>query len=214
MGKSRQAISLVLKALGGLLLLLAFGLILVGLIGIWMEEGFSGIQRTLSPYNVVNFLVTIAVLAPGAGLFALGSKIGSRSHDELPEQQDTTLDVPSSFDLTNPAHVALLDDIRVAYGNHLADGLGAYQGCMFRPASELPYAKVDIKTALTALLDLAEGRRESPLLDAGTRQPEEAATIRMCLVLLDDFLDVPPEELPTEQRANARVGFQLQKSDR
>ena len=122
--------------------------------------------------------------------------------------------VPSSFDLSDPAHVALLDGIRSAYGNHLADGLGGYDGCMFRPASELPYAKGDIETALTALLDFVEGRRESRLLDAAIRQPGVAENIRTSLVLLDDFLDIPPDQLPTEPKANAREGFRLREEER
>ena len=88
MSTARTAIALVLKALGGLLLLLAFGLILVGLIGIWMEEGFSGVARTLSPYNVANFLVTIAFLAPGAGLIALGFKIGAQGDERASENKE------------------------------------------------------------------------------------------------------------------------------
>ena len=85
---------------------------------------------------------------------------------------------------------------------------------MFRPASGLPYSKGDIETALIALLDFVEGRRESRLLDVAIRTPEEAEIIRTCLVLLDDFLDVPPEQLPTEPKANARVGFRLQEEER
>jgi hypothetical protein len=132
---------------------------------------------------------------------------GSQSSGELPGQQSSPFDVPSSFDLTDPFHVALLDEIRSAYGDHLSDGLGAYDGCVFRPASGLPYSKGDIETALAALLDFVEGRRESPLLDAAIRQPEAADNIKTALFFLDDFIDVPPEQLPTETNANLQVGF-------
>ena len=136
--------------------------------------------------------------------------IGRRSDPiTLAEHQATSTEVPSSFDLSDPVHVVILDDIRSAYGQHLADDTNPYSSCMFQPASSLPYPKTDIRNAMTALLDFVEGRRESSLLDVGLRQPEVAETLKVALIRLDDFIDIPPADLPTDPMENIQVGFRI-----
>lgn len=66
---------IVLKAFGYIWLTLAFILIFVGIVGVWMKEGFSGVQTLLSPFNVANWIVTVLTLAPGIGALALVSKL-------------------------------------------------------------------------------------------------------------------------------------------
>ena len=65
-----------------------FGYILICLAGVflsfrtgvvWYNEGFSAVQDLLSPYNFVNFLFTIAILSPGAGLLILSEKLKNKS---------------------------------------------------------------------------------------------------------------------------------------
>ena len=58
---------IVLKVFGYIWLVGAGVLIMIGMIGAWMKNGFSGLQELLSPYNVVNWLVTAITLAPGLG---------------------------------------------------------------------------------------------------------------------------------------------------
>jgi len=53
------------KVLGYVWLVAAGLLILAGIVGVWLQDGFSGVQDLLSPFNVVNYLVTIITLAPG-----------------------------------------------------------------------------------------------------------------------------------------------------
>ena len=113
------------------------------------------------------------------------------------------------FDLNNVAHIELLDEIRMAYATVLTDESHAYTGCMFRPAALLPYPKPLIRAALLALLDFAEGRRDSTLIDIGMRRLDMVYTIRNTLDHLDDFLDVPPEQLPTDPIENSAVGLEL-----
>jgi hypothetical protein len=38
-------------------------LILAGIIGTWMKGGFSAVQELLTPFNVVNWIVTVITLA-------------------------------------------------------------------------------------------------------------------------------------------------------
>ena len=70
--------------LGGLLLVPAFVWIAVGYYQTWLTEGFQGLNRLLSPYNIYNLIMTLLVLAPGVGLIALGEKIrkGGISYDD------------------------------------------------------------------------------------------------------------------------------------
>jgi hypothetical protein len=66
---------MVLKIFGYIWLAGASLLIIVGIIGVWMKKGFSGVQELLSSYNVVNWLVTVITLAPGLGVLMWANKL-------------------------------------------------------------------------------------------------------------------------------------------
>ncbi len=72
-------LSKVCSVLGYVWLTLAGFLILIGIAGVWMKEGFSGVQDLLSPFNIANWLVTIITLAPGIGLLMLAEKLERRN---------------------------------------------------------------------------------------------------------------------------------------
>jgi len=57
----------VLRAFGYVWLVLAALLILVGVVGVWMKEGFGGVQTLLSPFNIANWFVTVVWNRPGTG---------------------------------------------------------------------------------------------------------------------------------------------------
>jgi len=59
-----------LKVFGYIWLTAAVLLILAGIAGTWMKGGFSAVQELLSPFNVVNWIVTVITLAPGLGALA------------------------------------------------------------------------------------------------------------------------------------------------
>lgn len=65
----------ILKVFGYVWLLGAGLLIAAGIIGVWMKEGFSGVQDLLSPFIVVNWIVTIITLAPGLGALMWANKL-------------------------------------------------------------------------------------------------------------------------------------------
>ncbi|MGE3153691.1 MAG: hypothetical protein AB7G48_13255 [Nitrospiraceae bacterium] len=73
------------KVLGYVWLVLAGLLILVGIVGVWMKEGFSGVQDLLSPFNVANYVVTIITLAPGIGLLMLSDKLQAKARSKVTE---------------------------------------------------------------------------------------------------------------------------------
>lgn len=66
------------KVLGYLWLIIAGILVFIGMVGIWMKQGFSGVQELLSPFNVANWFVTVITLAPGIGLLVLSHKLKQR----------------------------------------------------------------------------------------------------------------------------------------
>ena len=78
MSGGRNALAKLCTVLGGVLLLGGFGLIVIGLIGIWMTEGFASVLQTMSPFNIYNYIMVVLVLAPGFGLLALAEKIGNK----------------------------------------------------------------------------------------------------------------------------------------
>jgi len=70
----------VLKIFGYTWLVLAGLIITVGIIGVWIKEGFSGVQNLLSPFNVINYVVTLFTLAPGLGALILANKLEKKRY--------------------------------------------------------------------------------------------------------------------------------------
>lgn len=77
------------KVLGHIWLGLASILILAGVIGVWMKEGFSAVQDLLSPFNIVNWFVTAITLAPGIALLSISEKLKKKSGDGLARSHGT-----------------------------------------------------------------------------------------------------------------------------
>jgi len=68
----------VLKVFGYIWITLAGLLIFVGILGVWMEGGFSAVQDLLSPFNVINGVVTIITLAPGMAALIWAEKLSKK----------------------------------------------------------------------------------------------------------------------------------------
>ena len=64
-----------LKFFGHAWLTLGFLFIGVGIIGVWMNGGFFAVQVVLSPFNVLNWLVTAVILVPGFGALIWAQKL-------------------------------------------------------------------------------------------------------------------------------------------
>ena len=77
---------IILKSFGYIWLTLASILIFVGIIGVWMKEGFSGLQSLLSPFNVINWILTVLTLAPGIGALVLVSKLQEKIGKAVPNE--------------------------------------------------------------------------------------------------------------------------------
>jgi len=57
---------------------LAGALILIGILMIWVREGFGAVQQVLSPFNVLNFIVVFVTLLPGIGARLLADRLAHR----------------------------------------------------------------------------------------------------------------------------------------
>lgn len=80
---------IVLKTFGYIWLSLASILIFIGIVGVWMKDGFSGVQALLSPFNVINWIVTVLTLAPGIGALALVSKLQEKMENAIPNKANS-----------------------------------------------------------------------------------------------------------------------------
>ena len=69
------------KVLGYIWIIVALLFIFTGIVGVWMDEGFSGVQQLLSPFNIANWIVTVITLAPGMGLLMLSRKLQDKLSD-------------------------------------------------------------------------------------------------------------------------------------
>lgn len=167
---------------------------------------FAGWGWSLIPLGVAVF----------TALQSASSTLTARRLEQLepfgPSAALTAAALPAQIDLNDVLHVTIIDLIREKYSAVLADQSQPYAGCLYWPTSLLPYPKRDIKRALNALLDFVEGRRPSTLLDVSIRTPELAETLRIALIALDNFLDVPTENLPTNPQENALVGARLSRA--
>ena len=64
----------ILRGLGLTLVILGERCIIIGLGGIWYAEGFSAMLSVLNPFNIVNYLTMIIMIAPGAFLYQYSNK--------------------------------------------------------------------------------------------------------------------------------------------
>ena len=68
-------LSILCKVLGYIWIVIAVIVIVLGMAGVWIKQGFSGIQEILSPFNFANWLLTLITIAPGIGLLILSNKL-------------------------------------------------------------------------------------------------------------------------------------------
>ncbi len=63
------------KVIGYIWLVVTGLLIVVGIVLVWMREGFSGVQNLLSLSNVVNYIAMAIALIPGIVLLKLSESL-------------------------------------------------------------------------------------------------------------------------------------------
>lgn len=68
-----------LKVFGYIWVTLSFIVILVSLAFIWMKSGFSAVQEIMSPFNLINWIVTAITLAPGMAALMWANKLSLKT---------------------------------------------------------------------------------------------------------------------------------------
>lgn len=129
---------------------------------------------------------------------------------EPPLSQD---DPPTEWNPNDMRHLRLVDAVRSRYGEFLSAADHPYTECRYRPAGLLPYPKGVIATALQLLVDLASGTVKSVHVEPGTIPGEVVETVERGIGLLDAFIDVPPDQLPTDPEQNTAVGDREARGD-
>ncbi len=129
---------------------------------------------------------------------------------EPPLSQD---DPPTEWNPNDMRHLRLVDAVRSRYGDFLSAADHPYAECRYRPAGLLPYPKGVIATALQLLVDLASGAVKSVHVEPGTLTDDVVQTVKQGLEMLDLFIDVPPDRLPTDPEQNAAVGDRAARGD-
>jgi hypothetical protein len=57
---------------------LAGAIIAIGILMIWVRDGFGGVQQVLSPFNVFNFVAVVVTLLPGIAARLLADRLARR----------------------------------------------------------------------------------------------------------------------------------------
>ena len=74
-----KAVGVIIRGLGWLWLALAALVIVASYAFMWYQHGWSEVAETMSPWNPLNLIVTLIVLAPGYGLVKLGERLLDRA---------------------------------------------------------------------------------------------------------------------------------------
>jgi hypothetical protein len=113
---------------------------------------------------------------------------------------------PKQLDPDVYQHLTWADAIQRHYGTLLADKSPPFGRCSYKPEALLPFPKVYIADALRMLLDVGEGRVTSRHVSAGALSSEVLDSINEGLRRLDRFLDVTPDDIPTDPEENESYG--------
>lgn len=126
---------------------LAGGLIFASYVAIWYTDGFGKVQEILSPFNVINFVVTIITLSPGIGAYMLAERLERRA-------SESSGAAPRN---TSP-DFAEVESLVQSYGA----ALEAAAKATVVDAKRLPASKEKIKSALLVALHATQdhGMRE------------------------------------------------------
>jgi hypothetical protein len=203
------------RYVGGLMLWIFFVLALAGLWWIIQQRKPPAIppKERIDPRRLLaRQLEKSAAEARASERFTQSQEMALKAawlRGEPPLGQD---EPPSELNPNDYHHLQLVDDIRLRYGELLADGGSPFADCQFKPNAILPYPKQYIGRALRLLIDIAEARAKSVHLEPGVLSGEMVTTVKGCLVLLDSFLEVPPGDLPTDPDENAAFGSRLRQS--
>lgn len=114
---------------------------------------------------------------------------------------------PDYFDNHDIVHFEFSKLIVAEYGQIVASP-GKYQKCMYKPASILPYPKSYIKKSIQFVKHWLEENNLANTLEFDKNKMVEG--IMAIDVLLDLFIDIDAENLPTDMMENMMKGSEFQ----
>lgn len=115
-------------------------------------------------------------------------------------------DPPAELSANEQMHLRLAGDIWEKYSLVLSDGALDHAGCVFRPQSSLPYPKEYIEQALSLLVEVGEGHIQSMHFKSSAVPADVVLAMKDARAQLDRFVDVDPEQLPTDPTENSQYG--------
>lgn len=158
-------------------------------------------------------LLTEAATAETEGRWADAQRMRLRAtwlRAEPPTGQDMP---PSTLNPNDLAHLRWADAIRQRYAAALSDKDHPHADCTFQPAARLPFPREDVARTLDLLIGIGHGDVMSAHVDRDALSADELIVVERSRQVLETFVDVPPEDLPTDPDENLEYGQRL-RSDR
>jgi hypothetical protein len=87
---------MIFRAIAYVYLSIAFLIIFVGHASIVYFQGWGKLQEILSPFNVINYIVTLVTLAPGLILLHFGAKTREENAEDFVRSMEKRRSRPSS----------------------------------------------------------------------------------------------------------------------
>ena len=115
-------------------------------------------------------------------------------------------DPPDVLNPDNEIHVRLADVVRRRYAGTLANADHPHANCTFKPESLLPLPKDYVDKSLRFILDLGRGKIRSVVVEPGAISADDLEVVERSLQILQTFIDVPVNELPSDPEENERFG--------
>lgn len=115
---------------------------------------------------------------------------------------------PMTLDPNEMSHLRLADEIRQRYAATLADKDHPYANCTFQPIGRLPFPKEAIARTLDFLMAIGRGEVTSAHVGSDVLSEDDLAVVERSRQMLETFMDVPADELPTDPDANLAFGQQ------
>jgi hypothetical protein len=137
-------------------------MVAVSCVSMWHAEGFTKVQEIFSPFNLINFLFTLATLSPGIGAYLLADNLAARSPQPA---HSPSRDVSARGRDLVSEYAAVLE--RASTG-------------VLRPESELPAPMHELKEAIVA--------QALALRSSGALETQHLEALRIAYASLANFV--------------------------
>ena len=115
---------------------------------------------------------------------------------------------PGSFEPGDDKHLMLADVIRRRYAETMTESGGEFAECTVKPSALLPFPKHSIADALNIFVRLGRGDIWSPHVAKESITPEDVTVVERALQVLNTYVDVAPNQVPTDPTENMEFAKQ------